>query len=169
YTDSVGKTTTPPARTRATAQDTESATPERSAADVAPVLHAVPGDLRHGAVRFVERGADRIAERGDAEHAPAVGHHAVRRAARGGVEHHAVRPTSQRLQSLNARALFYGPRISLRRQHDAHRRTRIPLDLEARQPAGGRTLGDLEEIGTQPQQDGLRFRVAEAHVELEHL
>ncbi len=63
---------------------------QRAVADVGAVLHAVEADRRDGRVRGALRLAQRIAQRGDAEHAAAVHPHlrAVRHGA--GVEHRDV-------------------------------------------------------------------------------
>src|SRR5438046_742013 len=59
-------------------------------ADVLAELHAVETDVLDGIVRAAARHLHRVAERGDAQHTPAVGKHALTLEPRPGVEHSAV-------------------------------------------------------------------------------
>ena len=60
--------------------------------------------------------------------------------------------------------------IVLRRHHHAQRRARIPLRADARAGAASmRRLDQVEQVGLQAHHHRLRFRIAEAHVELDHL
>jgi len=59
--------------------------------------------------------------------------------------------------------------IPAAREHHAHRGTRAPLELEVGQPLLRDRLEHRDQVRLQPRQDHLRLRVAEAHVELEHL
>src|SRR3989441_1604893 len=70
---------------------------ERTLSDVPPVVHAGPADAGDGGVRLGHRLLDRVAERGHAEHAPAVGHERAVGPLRSGVEDFAALPGAERL------------------------------------------------------------------------
>ena len=59
--------------------------------------------------------------------------------------------------------------IAGRREHDAERRAPVPLGVDRVERAVDRVLEQVDEVGLEPQHDRLRFRVAHAAVEFEHL
>ena len=65
--------------------------------------------------------------------------------------------------------LAHRVRITARCEHDAKRRSRIPICFHLREPTIQRRFTQHREIGTQSRQDGLSFRIAEATVEFEHV
>ena len=60
-------------------------------------------------------------------------------------------------------------RIPGRRQHHAHARPAAPFQFHARQLAAGRRHQHRHEIGRHTVHQRLRLRIAQAHVELQHL
>src|SRR3989454_586611 len=142
---------------------------ERALSDVPPVVHAGPADAGDGGVRLGHRLLDRVAERGHAEHAPAVGHERAVGPLRSGVEDFAALPGAERLHTLDPPPALDRARVALGGEHDAQRGTCIPIDGGAGEAAVARALDQLEQVGAQADEQRLRLRIAEAHVELEHL
>src|SRR6266705_4438253 len=142
---------------------------ERALSDVPPVVHAGPADAGDGGVRLGHRLLDRVAERGHAEHAPAVGHERAVGPLRSGVEDFAALPGAERLYTFDPPPALDRARVALGGEHDAHRGTCIPVDGGAGETAVARVLDQLEQVGAQADEQRLRLRIAEAYVELEHL
>ncbi len=71
-------------------------------------------------------------------------------------------------QGRNGRARGVLARITLRRQHHAQRRARIPVGLDLIQPAIERRLDQVHQVRAQTHHDRLRFRITQAAIELQH-
>src|SRR2546428_12207118 len=93
-------------------------------ADVAAKLHAVEADALDYVVGTCARDAQRIAERGDAHHAPAMGDERIALQPRAGVEHAAV--GRRRGQAFDAIALARLVRIAGGGGHPAARAAARP-------------------------------------------
>ena len=144
--------------------------PHRARGDVAAHLLAVELDLarpRHRRARAPRAAVAPIA--GHVQHPPARGNELAvdaRRCRRGGPRPRASR--SPEPADLVARSRRI--RIAARGQHDRHGPVVGPLELSAREAAGlGARSEQVEQVGAQARQHGLRLGVAEAAVELEHL
>ncbi len=59
-------------------------------------------------------------------------------------------------------------RIAAGGQHDAHGRARVPVDDRRRQARIERGIAERRDVGAHARKDGLRLRVAQPAVELEH-
>src|SRR2546425_7406611 len=86
---------------------------ERTLSDVPPVVHAGPADAGDGGVRLGHRLLDRVAERGHAEHAPAVGHERAVGPLRSGVEDFAALPGAECLYTLDPPPALDRARVAL--------------------------------------------------------
>src|SRR2546430_14502501 len=117
--------------------------------DAPPVVHAGPADAGDGGVRLGHRLLDRVAERGHAEHAPAVGHERAVGPLRPGVEDFAALPGAEGLHTLDPPPALDRVRVALGGEHDAHRGTCIPVDGGAAEAAVARALDQLEQVRTQ--------------------
>src|SRR5438128_11267522 len=143
-----------------------SASIEGAVTDVLAELHAVETDPLGDLVGALGGDLDLVAQRRHAQHAPAVGHDLAAALGGAGVEY--VEIVFVLRQSVDLVALARRVRIARGGEHDAERGTPIPLGLDLVEPAVDRMLDELEEIALHPEEDGLRFRVAEAAVELHH-
>ena len=72
-------------------------------------------------------------------------------------------------QTGDRHALRVRPRVAARGQNDADGRSRIPVESNLVEPAVAGGEQDIEQVILESQQDRLRFGVAEAAVEFEHL
>src|ERR1051325_5223322 len=136
-------------------------------ADVLAVLHAVEADALHRLVRACAGHLHRVAERGGAQHPAAVRDEGLALRAGPGVEHPAI--VRRHRNPCDRVALARIVWIAVRGEHDTERRAAVPGRLHPRKAARERGLGELEQVGLEPQQDRLGLRVAEAAVELDRL
>src|SRR3989344_781881 len=141
---------------------------QRLVPDIAPVVHAGEIDMADCLVRALYGVLHRYAKRRHAEHAPAVGHQMPALVIRGACVKEVHIPKARRLfDSRYRRAGFVGARVSARGKHDTGHiagaprqwRYRRQFSARARRERGG-------EIARKKRQIYLRFRVAEARVEL---
>src|ERR1700733_5632953 len=72
-------------------------------------------------------------------------------------------------ETLDAVSLAHGTRVARRRENYTERRARVPLGRHFMQAAIDRRLTQQSQVRLQPCENGLRFRVAEAAVEFNHV
>ncbi len=131
---------------------------------------AFPADAFHGRVGLQLGLRDRGAQRGDAQHAAAVGDHLAVDDGGAGVKHFHVRHFGRFVQAADRQQAFVVAGIALAGHHHADRRARIPTRrLDFVQPAIDRRFQQIEQVALQPHQDRLAFGIAEADVVLQHL
>src|SRR5690606_34667314 len=104
----------------------------------------------------------------DAEYAATRGHRVFAFDAAAGVEHLGVTHV-RHVPGVDLVAGAWRSRIAFGRHHDAQRGARIPVDFDAFERAVDAGLDQRGEVRAQAHHDRLRFRVAEAHVELDDL
>src|SRR6185437_8922105 len=132
--------------------------------DVAPVKRAIEMEAFNGAVRALTRLREIIAQRAHAQHAAASRNHvAIVIEFRSGLEHLCVH-SEIGIQPRNHVATFHLAGITVRRDHHAERRARIPFRLGAIKTAVQRGLDQRREIRLQALHDRLRLGITEAHV-----
>src|SRR5690606_21093446 len=141
---------------------------DRAPADVVAVEGAVPGDAGDRRVGALLRIRHTVAQRAHAQHPTTGGDHVPALHPGAGVEDPGVVGFGY-VPGIDGVADARLVRVALGGHHHAQRRAWVPLRLHAVEPALDAGFDQVREIGLQAHQDRLRFRIAEAHVELDHL
>ena len=141
----------------------------RAPADVAAAEASRPVDLVDGGIGARLRLANVAAQRGDAEHAPAVGEDAAAIAPGPGMEDLHARLARSLVEALDLRALGVSAGIALGRHDHAQRRLFGPFERDAVEPPLGGGEQRRQEIGVEPQHQRLAFRIAEADIVFDEL
>src|SRR5258706_2716962 len=117
------------------------------------------------AVRRALRLPRGLAESGNAKHASAGRHDFPLGEQGAGVEY--LARFGGGIQARDRVALAGVVRIALGGEHDAERRSPVPLMVGPLERARSRVLEQIDEIRLEPHQNWLRLRIAQAAVELE--
>src|SRR6185295_15144201 len=149
---------------------TSGAVRDRTVADVAAVLHAGELDFGDGRVCGALGLPHRIADRSDAQDAPAGDPDlAVAIACRAGVEDLAVRVRFRRhaVETFDGIPRFGAFGIAACGEHHAERRAPVPFRIGAIERAVDSVLDEIDEIGLEPDHDWLGFGIPQPAVELQ--
>src|SRR5439155_4995871 len=143
---------------------------QRAKADVRAKLHTVEMNGGNRAVRRTLRLSDRIAERAHAENTPAVDDDLFVDQRRAGMKDAAIgiRFFRYAIEPADYIALARIGGIPGRRKNDTETRAPVPFRLRLTERSGGRVREQIQQIGFEPHENRLRFRVAKTAVEFEH-